>query len=128
MTESDLSDLSENGYLEEYARIKLKWFFKETDWIKLTEEHLDYTKEQHFVAGEIPRARCSNGRPLEEEEEEEEAYRNGRKLHLDMKYSYLSELTVTELWQLELVEEKLLASGTSRRLMEQTLFISRIKR
>jgi hypothetical protein len=41
-----------------------------------------------------------------------------------MKYSYLSELIVTELWQLELVEEKLLASGTSRLLMEQTLFIS----
>lgn len=46
---------------------------------------------------------------------------------MDIKYSYLSELTVTELWQLELVEEKLLASGTSRLLMEQTLFISSTK-
>jgi hypothetical protein len=38
-------------------------------------------------------------------------------LDLDLHLSYLSELTVTELWQLELVEEKLLLSGTSRLLV-----------
>jgi hypothetical protein len=41
-------------------------------------------------------------------------------LDLDLKISYLSELTVTELRQLELVEEKLLPSGTSRLLAAQT--------
>jgi hypothetical protein len=38
-------------------------------------------------------------------------------LDLNIKFPHLSELSVTELWQLELVEEKLLASGTSRLLV-----------
>jgi hypothetical protein len=41
-------------------------------------------------------------------------------LDLCLKISYLSELTVTELWQPELVEETLLPSGKSRLLTAQT--------